>query len=52
MMQLIKLLRAIDLLSQPQGITKKELAEKLEVSERHVYRIINHVKPPALLVRS
>ena len=44
MQQLVKLLKAIDFLSQTGGITKKELAEKLEVSERQVYRIINRIR--------
>ena len=44
MQQLIKLLKAVDLLAKPGGATKKELAETLEVSERQVYRIIMHIE--------
>ena len=44
MQQLVKLLKAIDLLSKPGGTTKKELAETLEVSERQVYRIIMNIE--------
>ncbi len=44
MQQLVKLLKAIDLLSQPGGATKKVLAESLEVSERQVYRIIMNIE--------
>jgi len=44
MKQLVKLLKAIDLLTKPGGTTKKELAETLEVSERQVYRIIMNIE--------
>ena len=40
---LIKLVKTIDLLANPQGVTIDELAEKLEVDRRSVYRIINLV---------
>ena len=44
MQQLVKLLRAVDLLAKPAGATKKELAETLEVSGRQVYRIIRSIE--------
>ena len=44
MQQLVKILKAIDLLSKPEGTTKKELSETLEVSERQVYRILNNIE--------
>ncbi len=44
MQQLVKLLKAIDLLSKPEGTTKKELSKTLEVSERQVYRILNYIE--------
>lgn len=37
---LIKLLRALDLLSRPEGATIKQLAEHLEIDRRSVYRLI------------
>ena len=40
-MQLGTLFKAINLLSKPGGVTKKELREQLGVGERHVHRIIN-----------
>ena len=44
MQQLVKLLKAIDLLSKLEGTTKKELSKTLEVSERQVYRILNYIE--------
>jgi len=41
---LIKLLKAIDLLSSKNGVTKFDISEKLETSERSVYRIINTIE--------
>ena len=43
-MQLTTLLKVIDLLSHSQGITKMEIAETLDVSERQVYRIFNNIE--------
>ena len=43
-MQLFTLLKVIDLLSDPGGITKTDLAEKLGVSERHIYRIFSSIE--------
>ena len=43
-MQLKNLLIALNLLSRPQGVTKKELAEKVNVSERQVHRIMNEIE--------
>jgi predicted DNA-binding transcriptional regulator YafY len=43
-MQLISLLKAINLLSKPNGATKKDLRENLGVSERHVHRIISKLE--------
>ena len=43
-MQLKNLLIALNLLSRAQGVTKKELAEKLDVSERQVHRIMNEIE--------
>ncbi len=40
----IKLLKTLDLLASPQGITIDDLAEKLEIDRRSVYRIINIVE--------
>lgn len=44
MQQLVKLLKAINLISRSMGATKKELAEVLEVSGRQVYRIISNLE--------
>jgi len=38
---LVKLLRAIDLLSRPSGATVAELSERLEIDKRSVYRLLN-----------
>lgn len=38
---LIKLLKAVDLLSRPEGATIKQLAEHLEIDRRSVYRLID-----------
>ena len=38
---LIKLLKALDLLSRPEGATIKQLAEHLEIDRRSVYRLID-----------
>ena len=43
-MQLKNLLITLNLLARPQGVTKKELAEKLDVSERQVHRIMNEIE--------
>jgi len=43
-MQLTTLLKVIDLLSRPEGVTKMEIAETLDVSERQVYRIFNNIE--------
>jgi predicted DNA-binding transcriptional regulator YafY len=40
----IKLLKTLDLLASPQGITIDEMAEKLETDRRSVYRIMNIVE--------
>lgn len=37
-------MKAIDLLIRPGGATKKELAEELGVTERHVYRILDKIQ--------
>ncbi len=41
---LLKLLKAVDLLSRPQGATKDELAAALDVSRRQVDRIVNRLE--------
>ena len=41
---LIKLLRALELMSKPAGTTIEEMADHLEVNRRSVYRIINLVE--------
>ncbi len=41
---LIKLLRAIDLLSRPSGATVNELSERLEIDKRSVYRLLNTIE--------
>lgn len=37
---IIKILKAVDLLSRPQGATNNELAEELDLSRRSVFRLI------------
>ncbi len=41
---LIKLLKAIELLSKKEGTTIEEMADHLEVDRRSVYRMINLVE--------
>lgn len=41
---LIKLLRALELFSRPQGTTIDEMAEYLEIDRRSVYRVINLIE--------
>jgi len=41
---LIKLLRALELFSKPEGTTIEEMAEHLEIDRRSVYRVINLVE--------
>lgn len=41
---LIKLLRTLDLLANPQGVTIDDMAEKLAVDRRSVYRIMNIIE--------
>jgi predicted DNA-binding transcriptional regulator YafY len=41
---LIKLLKAVDLLSKPMGTTIEEMAENLELDRRSVYRMINVIE--------
>ena len=41
---LIKMLRAIDLLAKPEGTTIEELGEHLEVDRRSVYRMIHVIE--------
>ena len=43
-MELVSLLKTLNLLSKPDGATKKELAEHLGVSDRQVYRIIDKIE--------
>jgi len=42
--QLVKFLRAIDLISRPQGATIEELAKGLGIDRRSVYRLINVIE--------
>ena len=43
-MQLLTLIKIINLLSAPQGATKQRIAEELEVSDRQVYRYIRDIE--------
>jgi len=42
--QLVKFLRAVDLVSRPQGATIDELSEGLNINRRSVYRLINVIE--------
>ena len=41
---LIKLLKALELLSKPEGTTIEEMGTQLEVDRRSVYRLINVIE--------